>query len=427
MFESTLDKWREKVASHPLWRYFSVEGRTRSDPVGPLCLLCLGFVGVFFIYSAQSYFGGTYWVRQLVWLVLGGSAYMLVSLLNYKVFIQLSYALYWGSVLLLVPLAVESQTGLDLPLVKSRFGATRWLDFGVMVFQPSEIAKFGTLVMVASLLMREDFKSFESGILVLLKVALVLCVPLLLIFMQPDLGSALVFPPMVFALLYVSNLPRRFFVATACLLLVAVSVVAMDVFNYQKYMRTEGLSFMRDKGAYEARSWVPLKDYQRNRILTFAAPSVIDPDGTGDAWNIKQSLIAVAGGGLLGKGLGEGTQAKLGYLPKTVAPNDFIFSVIAEEAGFIGSLLVLSLYFVLIANGLRVAALSKDRLGTLLVVGVSVIFTLHVIINIGMTVGLMPITGLPLPLLSYGGSFVLSCCLLQGLVQSVYRYRRDFS
>jgi rod shape determining protein RodA len=170
---------------------------------------------------------------------------------------------------------------------------------------------------------------------------------------------------------------------------------------------------------------VPLRDYQRNRIVSFVAPDKFDSMNIG--WNQRQSLISVGSGGLTGKGWREGTQAQLGYLPRSVAPNDFIFSVIAEEKGFLGSITVLSLFGVVLFNGIRIAGLSRDRLGTLLAIGVTALFTVHVFVNIAMTIGLVPITGIPLPFISYGGSFVLSCCLLQGLVQSVYRFRKDFA
>ena len=172
---------------------------------------------------------------------------------------------------------------------------------------------------------------------------------------------------------------------------------------------------------------MPLHDYQRNRILSFVAPEVIDPQGVGANWNLRQSLIAIGSGGLSGKGYGESAQAKLGYLPASEASNDFIFAVIAEEKGFIGGLIVLGLYGALVFNCLRIAGMARDRFGMLLCVGVAVIFSIHILVNIGMTLGLMPITGIPLPLVSYGGSFVLSCCFLLGLVQSVYRFRSDFS
>jgi rod shape determining protein RodA len=147
----------------------------------------------------------------------------------------------------------------------------------------------------------------------------------------------------------------------------------------------------------------------------------------GIGWNERQSMISVGSGGLTGKGWTEGTQARLGYLPRAVAHNDFIFSVIAEEKGFLGSITVLSLFGLLLFNGIRIAGLSRDRFGTLLALGVTVLFLVHVFVNIAMTIGLVPITGIPLPFISYGGTFVLSCCLLQGLVQSVYRFRKDFA
>jgi len=209
--------------------------------------------------------------------------------------------------------------------------------------------------------------------------------------------------------------------------LLLMGVIAWDMHNYAKFIKDNNLSYLKDKGAYQVRSWLPLKDYQRNRILTFTAPEVIDPTGTKDAWNLNQSLISVGSGGLTGKGWTQGTQAQLGYLPPAVSHNDFIFSVIAEEKGFLGSLTVLGLFGIVLINGIRIAGLARDRFGTLLAVGVTVLFAVHVFVNIGMTIGLVPITGIPLPFISYGGSFVLSCCLLQGLVQSVHRFRKDFT
>ncbi len=404
----------------------------RSDWVSPLCMALLGIMGVFFIYSAQKYLGGSAWKMQIIWLVLGAVAYMVVSLVNYKFYLENAHIFYWFCVALLAPLALQAMlysVGLEIkiPLVETRWGSTRWIDFGPISIQPSEIAKIGALLMVASLLARSEVGTFRESIKVLIKVGIAFSIPVFLIFLQPDLGSSLVFPPMVFSLLYVSKLSEKFFATVFGLFLLAMALVAVDVYRYQDFMHANSLDFQKDAGRFEEHSLLPLKDYQRNRILGFAAPAVVDPKGTGVAWNLNQSLYAVAGGGLTGKGLGEGTQAKLGYLPPTVATNDFIFAVLAEESGYVGALIVLTLFFVLVANGIRIAGMARDRFGALLAVGVSVILMIHVFINIGMTIGLMPITGLPLPFLSYGGSFVLSCCILQGLIQSVYRYRRDFS
>jgi rod shape determining protein RodA len=230
---------------------------------------------------------------------------------------------------------------------------------------------------------------------------------------------------MVFSLLFVSNLEKRFFVAAILAFVVAVGVVAWDSYNYNSYLTETGKAPRDARGEYQERSWLPyLKDYQRERIMSFALPDKFDPTGSG--WNLRQSLITVGSGGLAGKGHANGTQAKLGYLPRAVAHNDFIFSVLAEETGFLGSVTVLGLFGLVLANGVRIAGMARDRFGALLAIGVTTLFAMHVFVNIGMTIGLVPITGLPLPFLSYGGSFLLSCCILQGLVQSVYRFRREF-
>ncbi len=171
-----------------------------------------------------------------------------------------------------------------------------------------------------------------------------------------------------------------------------------------------------------------MKDYQRNRILAFVLPDVVDKSGMGVTWNQRQSLISVGSGGLLGKGITEGTQAKLGYLPSSVAYNDFIFSVVAEESGFLGGAFVITLMAIIVAFGcVRTAQVSRDKFGQYLCIGIATIFMTHSFINVGMTIGIMPITGLPLPMLSYGGTFVLTCCVLLGTVQSVYRHRREYA
>jgi rod shape determining protein RodA len=196
--------------------------------------------------------------------------------------------------------------------------------------------------------------------------------------------------------------------------------------RYVEFMESHNYSYLKDTGKYQKESWLPyLHDYQRNRVLSFINPDKYDPTGIG--WNQRQSLISVGSGGLTGKGWTEGTQAQLGYLPPAVSHNDFIFAVIAEEKGFLGSLTVLGLFGIVLFNGIRIAGSARDRLGTLLAIGVTVLFAVHVFVNIAMTIGLVPITGIPLPFISYGGSFVLSCCLLQGLVQSVWRFRKDFA
>ncbi|MBK9990473.1 MAG: rod shape-determining protein RodA [Verrucomicrobia bacterium] len=398
-------------------------------------MLCLCSIGVAFIYSAQ-YAGHvpfsikdgvlrgiinllkTFWFKQVFFIGTGAMLYLFISLIDYRVWLSLAH---WFYLACLVPLVLVLFIGNEV------YGASRWLDLGFFNFQPSETAKAAVLLIVASILARSQVGTIAQSLGVLGKLALAVGLPMLLILLQPDLKSAIVLPPMVFSMLYVSRLSTRFFAGALGAFLLVVGVVALDSYNYVRFMEAHDYSYIRDKGKYETQALFPLHDYQRNRILTFVAPDVIDPTRTKDAWNLTQSQISIGSGGLTGKGWTKGTQAQLGYLPSAVAHNDFIFSVIAEEEGFLGSLTVLSLFGVVMFNGVRIAGLARDRFGKLLAIGVTVLFAVHVFVNIAMTFGMVPITGIPLPFISYGGSFVLSCCLLQGLVQSVYRFRKDFS
>lgn len=398
------------------------EERHRFDVVNPACTLLLCAIGVLFIYSAQySHSDGGDWKRQIFWIVMGGGVYSVISAINYKIFLEYAHFIYMAGILGLL-LATKFS-----PISVEMMGARRWVNVGVTVVQPTEGAKIATLIMAASILARSEIGTVRESLVVLVKVALVFLLPMLLIFRQPDLGSSLVFPPMIFALLYVSRLSEKFFLSAFALFAVVVSILGADIYGYSKHLEaaraaeSSGITFTE-----EYNSPLPIRNYQRNRILTFVAPDVIDPEGTGASWNARQANISAATGGATGKGLFKGTQAQLGYLPKAVAHNDFIFSVIAEELGFLGSAFVVGLFCLMVANGIRIAGLARDRFGMQLAIGVSVLFLVHFFINIGMTIGITPITGLPLPFLSYGGSFVLSCFILQGLVQSVYRYRKDY-
>uniref|UniRef100_UPI004049EE4B FtsW/RodA/SpoVE family cell cycle protein n=1 Tax=Cephaloticoccus sp. TaxID=1985742 RepID=UPI004049EE4B len=398
--------------------FFKTNTRGRWDMVNPLAILGLGIFGVFFIYSAQLSVGGTNWIIQLIWLTGGAAIYVTVSLIDYRFWLSVAH---WFYGLAMLPLLIVLIPGIG----SERYGAQRWLDFGFFAFQPSETGKVAVLLITASLLLRSQIGTVRQSLGVLGKLALAVGFPLVLILLQPDLKSAIVLPPMVFSMLFVSKLSSRFFAGALAAFLLVVSIVAWDTWRYANFMESHNYSYLRDRGKFEPHSIVPLHDYQRNRIISFVAPDKIDPMGIG--WNQRQSLISVGSGGVLGKGWTEGTQAQLGYLPRSVAHNDFIFSVIAEEKGLLGSLTVLSLFGLVMFNGIRIAGLARDRLGTVIAVGVTVLFMVHVFVNIAMTIGLVPITGIPLPFISYGGSFVLSCCLLQGLVQSVYRFRKDFT
>ncbi|MCF3648814.1 FtsW/RodA/SpoVE family cell cycle protein [Synoicihabitans lomoniglobus] len=397
---------------------FKLTTRERWDIGTPLIMATLSAIGIAFIYSAQFSTSASSWIMQGAWLALGAMVYVVVSLIDYRFWLSVNH-LFYGLCLILLVLVLIPGVGTNA------YGAQRWLRIGPVGFQPSDPAKAAVLLMTASILMREKVGGVFQSLGVLGKLALAVGIPIFLILLQPDLKSFIVLPPMVFSMLYVSRLSTRFFVAALGAFAVLIGIIAWDSARYINFMEENNYSFVRDKGEYEPHSLLPFHDYQRNRIISFTNPDKIDPMGI--SWNQRQSLISVGSGGLLGKGWTEGTQAQLGYLPRAVAHNDFIFSVIAEEKGLLGSLTVLSLFGLMLFNGIRIAGLARDSFGTLLALGVTVLFAVHVFVNIAMTIGLVPITGIPLPFISYGGSFVLSCCLLQGLVQSVYRFRKDFT
>ncbi len=421
---------------------FRTSTRERWDLVTPLAIVLLSIISITFIYSAQSSSISNastsnysaletvrhfYYLKQLIFLVLGAGAYIAVALVDYRRWLGIAQWIYFICVIpLFLVLIIGTKT----------YGSQRWLGIGPFSFQPSETINVAVLLITASILIRSKIGTLSQSVKILGKLALAVGLPMLLILMQPDIKSAIVLTPMVFSMLYVSRLSPRFFAAALGAFLIFLGIIAYDIWRYSAYMdrlqveyeavhgQSHDSVYVRAKGSYERHSWVPLHDYQRNRILSFVNPDKIDPVGIG--WNQRQSLISVGSGGLLGKGWTQGTQARLGYLPHSVAHNDFIFSVIAEEKGFLGSITVISLFGLVLFNGIRIAGLAKDRLGTLIAIGVTVLFTVHVFVNIAMTIGLLPITGIPLPFISYGGSFVLSCCIMQGLVQSVYRFRKDF-
>lgn len=342
-------------------------------------------VGVLFIYSA-CYRGdpdtvAPFYRKQMAWSGAGGIAFAVLTFLDYRRLAEQAWPIYAvGIALLLLVLFVG-------PTINN---AKRWLDLPGVRVQPSEFAKLSTLLALARYLARPGLNLAHPQ--VVLSTGAIAVVPFVLVVLEPDLGTAAVLVPTTFMLLYAAGVPLK-----TLGLLVLIGLLLLPV------------------------GWFALKGYQQERILVFFEPAK-DPLGAG--WNKIQSQIAVGSGGLMGKGYLAGTQNVLGFLPRNVAPTDFIYSVIAEETGFVGSALVLSLYGAVITAAIRAALISRDKLGRLLSVGVAVMFFSHVFVNIAMTIGLMPITGLPLPLVSYGGSFTVSIMAALGLTQSVYVRRR---
>ncbi len=416
-YESNRFFGRPLVLRENYQRFISRTARARTDWIGPFCLLVLATTGVFFIYSAQRLAGSPFWLKQIVWIGVGAGIYTTVARIDYQAWLRHGHWVYIASLVLLGLLWS--------PLGLINEGSRRWLSIPGFSFQPSESAKIGALIMVSSVLARSDVGTLRQSMWVLFKVFLAAGIPIILILLQPDLGSALVFAPMILSLLFVSRLSPRFFIVVTALFVGALGVVGADMYRYHQFLKENDYDALKVRGQYEKTSWLPLYDYQRERIMSFVAPEAVDPRGIGASWNYRQSKQAVGTGGPYGKGYTQGDQAQLGYLPRSVAHNDFIFAVLAEEMGFVGAALVTGIFVVLTANTLRIAGRARDRFGLYLATGVSVIFMVHIFVNIGMTIGMMPITGLPLPFVSYGGSFMLSCCILQGLVQSVFRHRRE--
>lgn len=364
------------------------------DKLQILTILFLSATGLLFIYSTgvQAGYGAVFFRRQLVWLAAGVVVYILCSLPDlsrprYRVLSALAYVF----ALVLLVLVLVPGVGIRV------YGATRWLGAGELRVQPSELAKLALILALAAVFSSMAFRIDRmSGVLT---GGAVTALPFALIMIEPDLGSALVCVPVFLAMLFCAGLKWRFILIGA---LTAVLLGSAVVLN--ETMRFKPL----------------LTEYQRARIRSFLDP---ESDRAGSGYNAYQAKLAVGSGGVTGKGVGEGTQNTLGFLPQTVANNDFIFSVIAEETGFFGSLALITGYVLLLYSVLRTAFWSSDPFGRLLCVGVAAMFFTHMFINIGMSIGVTPITGLSLPLVSRGGSFTVVSLAALGLVQAVYRRR----
>jgi rod shape determining protein RodA len=389
------------------------------DRLQLMALAGLMFLGAAFVYSAtvktQSpllpWFDAI-WLRQVLWYVIGIGAAVALCIVDYHKLARWSLVIYWVTILCLVVVLI--------PKIGSTngWGARRWIDLPLFQFQPSEFAKLSFILAMANFLSRppdelKQWPVFWRGIGLML-------LPFLLIFKEPDLGSALVLLPTGVAMMFVAGTPKRYLLTLGGVVGVVAVLGLADILFAPRALR------------------LPVQEYQRQRLLVYFGASFADANATLEqkaearalqaksSYQGKQALIGVGSGGLLGKGWCQGSQASLGFLPAGAAHNDFIFSVIAEEEGFVGSLLVLTLYAVVLFTGLRTAGQARDRLGKLMAVGVVTLLFSHVFINIGMNIRIVPVTGIPLPLLSYGGSSVLCSLIALGLMQNVYIHRKGY-
>lgn len=337
--------------------------------------MLLAVIGTATVHSASSAMAVDYMPRQALWVGIGAILMVIAAAVNYRLLVELAMPGYIFGLGLLVAVIFVGRVG---------GGARSWLGYGAFGVQPAEIAKLTTAVLVASYLAgvnRSHLGLKEIGV-----ASLLTAIPMALIAVQPDLGSAAMFVPMLGGMLLVAGI--RWKVIVTAVIVVALLAGALWMFG--------------------------LHDYQRQRVYTFLNPSS-DPLGAG--YQVQQSKIAVGSGEMLGKGYMQGSQSQLRFLP--ARHTDFVFAVLAEEWGFLGAIVVLLLYGVWIVNALRIAQRARERVAVMLITGVVSLVSFHVIYNTAMVVGFVPITGIPLPFLSYGGSFTLVNFAITGLILSI--------
>ncbi|HHT06655.1 MAG TPA: rod shape-determining protein RodA [Hydrogenispora sp.] len=360
-----------------------------------ISVFLLVIIGLVMVYSAtrNNYDltgGDPYAVvkKQLVAVAIGVVGMIMIMFSDYRLPDLMYQILYGLNVVLL--LLVLSPLGTEVK------GAKSWLNLGGFSLQPSEFAKLLMILTLAKhLAEKEEAETFWE----LWSPFVHIAVPLVLILLQPDLGTTLVFIFFFFAMLYIAGYSRRFLLG-----IILSGVLALV------------LLFV---GHYFFGTPLPFKEYQIQRMMIFLNP---DRDPTGSGWNVRQAIIAVGSGRFFGKGLFQGTQGRLGFLPES--HNDFIFAILCEELGFIGAFLTLILFFTLIWRCLVIIQQAKDKNGVLVATGIMAMFLFHILENIGMNIGLMPITGIPLPFISSGGSSMITNLLAVGFLENIWIRRQ---
>lgn len=345
-----------------------------------LVIFALNLIGLINLYSAthgpNSKGMAGLFISQIIYLVIGWLIYAAMTFIDYRIFLKLAYPLYLLNLVMLVLVMVIGHASL---------GAQRWLNLGIIKYQPSETMKLVMVLVIAKYFhtsMKPQGHSFKE----LLLPSILVFIPAILVIKQPDLGTGLLLISVISTMFLFIKVKRSVFVTVCIGILVAIPL-----------------------------AWkFALKDYQKNRIHTFIDASR-DPRGAG--YNSIQSKIAVGSGKFFGKGFRKGTQGQLEFLPER--HTDFIFSVLSEEHGFVGSVTTLILFIILFLMGIRIGSQAKDKFGVLLTIGTMGILFWHMFINVGMTTGILPIVGIPLPLISYGGSSMLTTMLGLGIVSSV--------
>ncbi len=398
-----------------------------------IAVIALMIIGVVMIHSASSgehieY--SNFWIKQLVWVVISIVCMFAVAFTPQKVFYPLSYVFYTGGILLLILTAFFGSVG---------GGSERWLKVGFIRFQPSEFMKIATILALARYMSLK--KNMPTKYIKCIIPFIMVTVPALMILKQPDLGTSLVFFAILLPMVYWAGLDTMhlffliapiisailtapfipFFSWVAWVVFMFIVVTAL-YFSRYRFLSMGGILLTNiSAGIATPVIFSHLKSYQQKRITSVLNPEA-DPQGSG--YQIINSKIAIGTGGVLGKGIGKGRYTELGFLPRS--HNDFIFSVIGEELGFAGATIVLALFFFILYRGIIIASEMKNPYMSIAAIGITTVFAFHMFVNVGMTLGMMPVTGLPLPFLSYGGSSCVSNAIMIGLLLNFSLNRHEY-
>ena len=407
-------------------------------------VLLLTFIGLLFIFSAQLRTGNPmfYVAKQSTALGIGIAAMLLVVSVRYELYSQYTKHFYFFALLLLFAVLFFG--------VRIR-GSKSWFDLGKFAFQPSEIAKIAFILYFAGFIEKNRYQMKKVSKLFTAGMNASVCI--ILILLEPDFSSASVFIPIFLGMMYTGGIPKQIINFTIIFFVISLGLPFLEIYltinnsygflikNFKIIYVCMILSltifvwffikFLRFKVAFKEYKSVILvillglltsisisgylKDYQRKRMIVFLDPS-LDPLGSG--YNILQSRIAIGSGQISGRGIFQGTQTQLGFIPDQ--HTDYIFAVLSEEGGLVFSLSVILLYAVLIARGIIIARNAADRFGSLTAVGIVVMFSYYIILNLGMLTGIMPVAGVPLPFLSYGGSSLIANMLAVGLLMNIH-------
>ncbi len=430
---------------------FSKDGLSKIDYTLVIAVILAVMIGILMIYSAgfdpiDKVNNGLY-RKQILWFIFGFIFMVGMTIINYQALGDYSIQIYITLIIILIITTI-----FGTPVRNTR----AWLNFGVFSIQPSEFMKLGLVVILAKYL--EIRERDISHLRELIVPALLTFIPMLVILKQPDFGTAVIFLPILLTMLFVGGADVSHLISIV--LIAAIAIVLPMLLTYREWVGAEGsnflLDFFKDTGLllivsgvlltvtviafvlhffsvkkFLRKIYIPgaiismglmasvmiqnlFKVYQKRRILVFLNPD-LDPQGSG--YNIIQSKIAIGSGGFFGKGFLKGSQSQLGFLPEKTS--DFIFSVVAEEWGFVGAVLLLVLFGFIVLRGIQTAFEAKDKFGALLASGITTIFFFHILINIGMVVGIMPVTGLPLTFISYGGSNLLMSMISIGILLNI--------